>query len=108
MKKLTLDPNALKVQSFVTDEAGAILLGTVHGRQEQTGAATPTACPSAALPCVTAQGKEGCQSQPETDCTAIPACRAGEQANPTRGANCASAVDACPTGRGCTEVNCPA
>ncbi|HEX5724142.1 MAG TPA: hypothetical protein VFX98_01680 [Longimicrobiaceae bacterium] len=110
MKKLTLDLNALAVQSFATDEAGVPVLGTVHGRQKgNTGLQDPdcsavdacpsargcseiaecrptqgTNCPSAALECPTSRG-----------CTKGPGC---DQ----------SAVDACVSERGCTEVNCPA
>lgn len=78
MSKLTLDLNALQVQSFVTDEAGFARLGTVHGRQEQTGAATPTACPSAALPCPSAGERAGCNSGTETTCTGTLQCRQAE------------------------------
>jgi hypothetical protein len=112
MKKLTLDLNALTVQSFATDDVAVAVFGTVHGRQKQgnTGIndtdcsavdACPSArgcseiaecrptqgtnCPSAALDCPTSR-----------DCTRPPECR-----DP-------SAVDACPSARGCTEVNCPA
>ncbi len=48
MRKLTLDLNALRVQSFATDEEGPRPFGTVHGRQKNTG--------------------------PETVCTASPGC----------------------------------
>ena len=63
MSKLTLDLNALEVQSFATDDVAVPAFGTVHGRQK------------------------GNTGQQDTDC---------------------SAVDACPSARGCTEVNCPA
>ena len=101
MKKLTLDLNALEVQSFATDEVRAAF-GTVHGRQQQGGSevdACPSArgcselaecrptqgdnCPSAALGCETSRG---CSKGPQCD---------------------ESAVDACISERGCTEVNCP-
>ena len=112
MKKLTLDLNALQVQSFATEEEGVLRLGTVYGRQ--------------------GQGKTGLQ---DTDCSAVDACPSARgcselaECRPTEGTNCPSAalncetsrgctrqpgcedpsaVDACPSARGCTEINCPA
>lgn len=60
MRKLTLDLNALAVQSFATDEAARPWFGTVEGRQK------------------------GSTGQQDTEC---------------------SAVDACPSGRGCSEID---
>jgi len=60
MRKLTLDLNALAVQSFATDEAAWPVFGTVQGRQK------------------------GSTGQQDADC---------------------SAVDACPSARGCSEVD---
>jgi len=111
MRKLTLDVNALAVQSFATDEAAKAAFGTVRGRQ---------------------QGNTG---QQDTDCSAVDACPSARgcseiaECRPTQGDNCPSAalgcetsrgcthrpncddpsaVDACPSARGCTEINCPA
>ncbi len=53
MRKLTLDLNALRVQSFTPDEDGPLPFGTVHGRQKDTG--------------------------PETVCTASPGCASGDR-----------------------------
>ena len=111
MRKLTLDVDALQVQSFATDEFGPLPYGTVHGHKGNTGLqdtdcsavdACPSArgcseiaecrptqgtnCPSAALGCETARG-----CTPGGDC---------------RTAQCPSAVDACPSARGCTEIGC--
>jgi hypothetical protein len=44
MNKLTLDLNAIEVQSFATDDAAARAYGTVHGRQKGSEI---DACPSA-------------------------------------------------------------
>ena len=113
MHKLTLNLDSLQVQSFETEAAGVLRLGTVHGRQGQ------------------GQGNTGLQ---DTDCSAVDACPSARgcseiaECRPTEGTNCpsaalncetsrgctrqpdceASAVDACPSARGCTEVNCPA
>lgn len=109
MKKLTLDLNALAVQSFATDDARVPGFGTVRGRQKGTGLQDPDC--SAVDACPSARG-----------CSEIAECR------PTQGTNCPSAALACPTSRGCskgpdcdpsavdrcvsergcTEVNCPA
>jgi hypothetical protein len=109
MRKLTLDLNALAVQSFATDDVAGAGFGTVHGRQ---------------------QGKTG---QQDTDCSAVDACPSARgcselaECRPTQGANCPSAaqacetsrdcskgprceesaVDACISERGCTQVGCP-
>ncbi|HEX8904990.1 MAG TPA: hypothetical protein VF771_09135 [Longimicrobiaceae bacterium] len=101
MRKLTLDLNALEVQSFATDEVARRAFGTVHGRQQKGSEvdACPSArgcseiaecrptqgdnCPSAALNCETSR-----------DCSKAPGC--GD-----------SAVDRCISERACTDVNCP-
>lgn len=109
MHKLTLNLDALTVQSFAT-ETERVAFGTVHGFKGNTGLqdtdcsavdACPSArgcsqiaecrptqgtnCPSAALDCPTSRG---CTRRP--DCVDI------------------SAVDACPSARGCTEIDCHA
>jgi len=110
MRKLTLDLNALAVQSFATDDVAVPAFGTVRGRQ---------------------QGNTG---QQDTDCSAVDACPSARgcselaECRPTQGTNCPSAalgcetsrgcskgpdcdpsaVDACISERGCTEINCPA
>jgi hypothetical protein len=101
MRKLTLDLNALAVQSCATADVAGPGWGTVHGRQKGSEVdACPSArgcseiaecrptqgtnCPSAAQACETSRG-----------CTKAPGC------DP-------SAVDACPSARGCTEIDCPA
>src|SRR6476620_6246090 len=110
MRKLTLDVNALAVQSFATDEAAKAAFGTVQGRQK------------------------GHTGQQDTDCSAVDACPSARgcsevaECRPTQGDNCPSAalgcetsrgcthrpgcedpsaVDACPSARGCTEIGCP-
>jgi hypothetical protein len=90
MKKLTLDLNALEVQSFATDDAAARLFGTVHGRQ---------------------QGKTG---QQDPDCSAVDACPSARgcselaECRPTQGTNCPSAAIACETSRDCSKgPDCP-
>lgn len=124
MRKLTLDLNALVVQSFVTDDVAAKLFGTVHGRQHKGHTGQQDTDCSAVDACPSARGcsdlaacndtKEGCQSNPCSDpieCTQL-ACsefRCHETRGCTHGHNCGdSAVDACPSQRGCTEINCPA
>jgi hypothetical protein len=61
MKKLSLDLNALAVQSFATDDEAVPVFGTVHGRQgrgntriDDTDCSAVDACPSA----------RGCTSHP--------------------------------------------
>lgn len=105
MRKLTLDLNALRVQSFATDEAGVLRFGTVHGRQGQGGRDSDVdACPSGRgcselAECRPTQGTN-CPSA-AIDCPTSREC--------TKGPRCDdSAVDACISERGCTEVNCPA
>ena len=84
MKKLTLSVDALQVQSFETDAAGAGEPGTVRGFAKPTGL-QDTNC-SAIDACASARG---CT---EIDCATY---------DP---ATCESADDACPTGRGCTSL----
>ena len=77
MRKLTLDVDALVVQSFATGDAG-MSLGTVHGRQK---------------------GNTGLQ---DTDCSAVDACPSARgcsevvECRPTEGTNCPSAALDCP------------
>lgn len=85
MRKLTLDLNALQVQSFATDEAGTLRFGTVHGRQGKPTGQQDTEC-SAVDACASARG-----------CSEIAECR------PTEGTNCPSAALACPSSRGCSK-----
>jgi len=86
MRKLTLDLNALAVQSFATDEVAGAGFGTVYGRQK---------------------GKTGLQ---DTDCSAVDACPSARgcseiaECRPTQGANCPSAAQGCETSRGCTKA----
>jgi hypothetical protein len=112
MNKLTLDLNALTVQSFATDDVAVALFGTVHGRQGKPTGQQDTDC-SAVDACPSARG-----------CSEIAECRPTEGTNcPSAALNCPSsrgctkgpspecdpsAVDACPSARGCTEINCPA
>src|SRR5688500_14519940 len=113
MRKLTLDVNALRVQSFTTDEDGPLPFGTVHGRQGRPTGQQDTEC-SAVDACASARG-----------CSEIAECRPTEGTNcPSAALNCPSsrgctkggaspecdpsAVDACISERGCTEINCPA
>ena len=84
MKKLTLDLNALQVQSFQTAAERAAEIGTVHGFVKKTGI-------------------------DDTNCSAIDACASAlgcTQFNCATmdPATCESADDACPSGRGCTPL----
>lgn len=119
MNKLTLDLNALTVQSFATDDAAVALFGTVHGRQgkptgqQDTDCSAVDACPSARgcseiAECRPTESPDCPDTGPDCPtftrgCTVVGDCH--ETRNPH---HCASAVDACPSARGCTEVNCPA
>lgn len=90
MRKLTLDPDALQVQSFVIHHAGAFPFGTVHGRQKQDTGPHDVRC-SALVPCHSALG-----------CSEGNTCRA----ECTR--DCPSGQDACPSAPDCTPVGaCP-
>jgi hypothetical protein len=110
MRKLTLDLNALHVQTFAPDENGPLPFGTVHGRQGKPTGQQDTDC-SAVDACPSARG-----------CSELAECRPTEGTNcPSAALNCPSsrgcthqpgcedpsAVDACPSARGCTEINCP-
>lgn len=90
MKKLTLDVDALQVQSFETAAAESARLGTVNGfaGPKKTGL-QDTNC-SAIDACASARG-----------CTEIfETCYGGcEETN-----TCESYNDACPTGRGCSDL----
>jgi hypothetical protein len=84
MKKLSLDLNALQVQSFETASERAAEVGTVHGFAKKTG-------------------------MDDTNCSAIDACASALGCTmfncPTVDpAQCESADDACPSGRGCTPL----
>lgn len=86
MKKLTLDLDALHVQTFAPSDDPVAAWGTVHGRQKQ--------------------GNTGLQ---DTDCSAVDACPSARgcsevvECRPTQGTNCPSAALDCPTSRGCTR-----
>lgn len=111
MNKLTLDLNALTVQSFTTDEAAARLFGTVHGRQQkgQTGQ-QDTDC-SAVDACPSARGCSEVAECPGTKdyncpsaalhCETSHECSKGHQCTP-------SEVNPCISERECTQVGCPA
>ncbi|HEU0300465.1 MAG TPA: hypothetical protein VFR37_13440 [Longimicrobium sp.] len=84
MKKLTLNVDSLLVQSFETDSADAVEMGTVHGFAKKTGLQ-------------------------DTNCSAIDACASSLGCTQFDcvtydPAACESADDACPTGRGCTSL----
>lgn len=86
MNKLSLNLDALQVQSFTTVEEQVSAGGTVHAFVKPTGL-QDTNC-SAIDACASARG---CT---EIDCdTYDPAL-------------CPSVDDACPSGRGCTEIGC--
>lgn len=113
MKKLTLDLNALTVQSFATDDAGVPVFGTVHGRQrpgntgiDDTDCSAVDACPSARGCSEIAE----CRPTQGTNCpSAALNCETSRGCTRGQGAECdPSAVDACISERGCTEINCPA
>jgi hypothetical protein len=112
MRKLTLDLNALHVQSFATDEAGTLRFGTVHGRQggRPTGQ-QDTEC-SAVDACASARGCSEiaeCRPTEGTNCpSAALACPSSRGCTNQPGCEDPSAVDACISERGCTEINCPA
>lgn len=89
MKKLSLNLDALQVQSFATGAGQDTAFGTVHGAQEEkkkTGL-QDTNC-SAIDACASARG-----------CTTLETCFGCEETN-----TCESYNDACPTGRGCSVV----
>ena len=108
MKKLTLDLNALEVQSFATDEVG-VPFGTVHGRQQGKTGLQDTDC-SAVDACPSARGCSEIAECPRTQGDNCPSAALGCETSRgcTKGPRCdESAVDACPSARGCTEVGCP-
>lgn len=86
MHKLTLDLNALQVQTFAPSDEALAVWGTVHGQQKQ--------------------GNTGIQ---DTDCSAVDACPSARgcselaECRPTEGTNCPSAALDCPSSRGCTR-----
>ena len=111
MSKLTLDLNALEVQSFATDDEALAAFGTVHGRQKGNTGQQDTDC-SAVDACPSARGCSElaeCRPTQGTNCpSAALACPTSRGC--TKGPDCAggSEVDACPSSLGCTQVNCPA
>ena len=86
MRKLKLDIETLNVQSFETTEAGKSAQGTVLGHAPTQGhnvecGSAFDACHTGL--CIPTQQGQGCHTyDPE---------------------QCPSAVDACPSGRGCTD-----
>jgi hypothetical protein len=87
MKKLTLNLDGLQVQSFATADARVDANGTVHAFAKPTGL-QDTNC-SAIDRCASARG-----------CTLLETCYGCEDdLNAPRSAN-----DACPTGRGCSDL----
>jgi hypothetical protein len=110
MRQLTLDLNALAVQSFATDDLAGAGFGTVHGRQKGNTGLQDTDC-SAVDACPSARGCSElaeCRPTQGTNCpSAAQACETSRGCS--KGPDCdPSAVDACPSARGCTDVNCPA
>lgn len=86
MKKLSLNIEALQVQSFTTAEDRVASNGTVHAFVKKTGL-QDTNC-SAIDACASARG-----------CTQLETCVGCEETN-----TCESYNDACPTGRGCSSL----
>jgi hypothetical protein len=86
MKKLTLELDALQVQSFETASERVAQFGTVNGHAKKTGI-DDTNC-SAVDACPSGRG-----------CTQLATCLGCEETN-----TCESYNDACPTGRGCTPL----
>ncbi|HEU4883958.1 MAG TPA: hypothetical protein VFT45_16985 [Longimicrobium sp.] len=116
MKKLTLDLNALLVQSFTTDDDGAPRFGTIHGRQQgetqgqgYTGGAA-TACSLVKPECDTA---EYCPQDTGDACTGSSCPR--DTGDACTGSSCPRdagdewTVSSCPrdTGDACTGSSCP-
>lgn len=87
MKKLTLDVEALQVQSFATGADQDVEFGTVHGAEKKKTGPQDTNC-SAIDACASALG-----------CTMLETCFGCEETN-----TCESYNDACPTGRGCSSL----
>lgn len=87
MSKLTLDLNALEVQSFVTDDAAARLFGTVHARQHK-----------------------GHTGQQDTDCSAVDACRSAmiecSDPGPCETKNGCQSKDPCSDLVACSQIGC--
>jgi hypothetical protein len=111
MRKLALDLNALRVQSFATDEEGPLPFGTVHGRQGKPTGQHETVC-SAVDRCPSSLGCSEiaeCRPTQGTNCpSAALDCPTSRECTRRPGCEDRSAVDACPSARGCTEINCPA
>lgn len=87
MKKLTLNMDALQVQSFATAADKIAEFGTVHGFVKKTGI-DDTNC-SAVDACASARG-----------CTIVETCMGCEDTY-----TCESYNDACPSSRGCTTIS---
>jgi hypothetical protein len=85
MKKLTLNIDALQVQSFRTAADATAAIGTVNGFAVKKTGIDDTNC-SAIDACVSARG-----------CTEF-------NCDTYDPALCPSVIDACPTGRGCTPL----
>ncbi len=107
MRKLTLDLNALEVQSFATD-AAVRAFGTVNARQkgntglQDTDCSAVDACPSARgcselAECPRTQG-DNCPSA-ALDCETARGC--------SHGANCESEKNPCISEAQCSQVDCP-
>ena len=108
MRKLTLDLNALTVQSFATDDDAAAAFGTVHGRQKGNTGVQDTDC-SAVDACPSARGCSEiaeCRPTQGTNCPSA-ALECPTSRGCSKGPDCGSAVDACPSSLGCTQINCP-
>lgn len=112
MKKLTLDLNALEVQTFAPSEDAVAAWGTVHGRQKQGNTGIQDTDCSAVDACPSARGCSEiaeCRPTEGTNCpSAALACPSSRGCTHRPGCEDPSAVDACPSARGCTEINCPA
>lgn len=91
MRKIKLNLEALNVESFAT-AAAAGARGTVLGNQPTRGANTQ--CASAYDACPTGF----CAPTYDLACT-----QTCDTYDPEL---CPSVVDACPSGRGCTEIDC--
>jgi hypothetical protein len=111
MKKLTLDLNALEVQTFAPSEAAAAVWGTVHGRQKQGNTGLQDTDCSAVDACPSARGCSEiaeCKPTEGTNCpSAALDCATSRECTRRPGCDDPSAVDACISERGCTEINCP-
>ena len=96
MRKLTLDLNALVVQSFATDDLPMALFGTVHGRQRGNTGQQDTDC-SAVDRCPSRLG-DGCESN-DKPCSDAGPCISNVE--------CPSKNNPCSDFVACTEIDCP-